>query len=193
MIQIADRMQTITRNIILNQISPTEKRWFAVYTKYKCEKYVAEQLFKKNIEAYVPLISKSKRYTRKIKTYEVPLINCYVFICITKDQYVPVLETEYVMKFLKQGKDLLAIPSAEIDILKRVAGDIEEAYESENVFFEGETVEVISGHLTGMRGKIITRSGKHSFVIDLETIGYQLRINIDIRLLRPLNQVYKIS
>jgi len=72
------------QEIIINQLSPTETRWFAVYTKYKCEKYVADQLSKKNIEAYVPIISKTRRYSRKIKHYQIPLINCYVLFVSVK-------------------------------------------------------------------------------------------------------------
>ncbi|MBP9197013.1 MAG: UpxY family transcription antiterminator [Saprospiraceae bacterium] len=182
------------QEIIINQLSPTETRWFAVYTKYKCEKYVADQLSKKNIEAYVPIISKTRRYSRKIKHYQIPLINCYVFVCISKANYIPTLETEYVMKFLKQGKDLLCIPPLEIDTLKRVAGDVEEIYAIENNIFQaGEEVEVISGHLTGMRGKIISRSGKRNFVIELNTIGYQLSIQVDLNLLRPIKNKILIA
>lgn len=143
---------------------------------------------KKNIEAYVPIISKTKRYARKIKHYQIPLINCYVFVCINKADYVPTLETEYVMKFLKQGKDLLCIPHTEIDTLKRVAGDVEEIHSLENsIFMAGEEVEVMSGHLTGMRGKIVSRAGKRNFVVELKTIGYQLSIQIDLNLLKPVN------
>jgi transcription antitermination factor NusG len=176
------------QEIIINQLSSTESRWFAVYTKYKCEKYVADQLSKKHIEAYVPIITKTKKYSRKIKHYQIPLINCYVFVCINKAEYVPTLETEYVMKFLKQGKDLLCIPHTEIDTLKRVAGDVEEIHTLENNIFQaGEEVEVISGHLTGMKGKIISRAGKRNFVLELNTIGYQLNIQVDLNLLRPVN------
>jgi len=35
----------------INHLSNTEERWFAVYTKYKCEKFVANLLAKKNISA----------------------------------------------------------------------------------------------------------------------------------------------
>jgi transcription antitermination factor NusG len=170
----------------INQISETEARWFAVYTKFKCEKFVAQHLAKKQIEAYVPLIAKTKRYARKIKHYEVPLINCYVFVHITKKEYVPTLETEYVMKFLRQGKDLLAIPQSEIDLMRRVAGDIEEIYSIEkSEYVPGEKVEVISGYLSGLKGRIISKTGKRSFVVDLETLGYQLQIRIDQTYLRP--------
>jgi transcription antitermination factor NusG len=171
----------------INQLSTMEKRWFAVYTKYKCEKYVADSLAKKQIEAYVPILTKTKRYSRKIKHYSVPLINCYVFVCIKKEDYLKTLETEYVMKFLRNGQDLLAIPEIEIETLKRVVGeDIEVKESSRSDWFMGEEVEVIAGQLAGMRGKIVSKEGKRSFVIDLETIGYQLRIKVDFNLLKPV-------
>lgn len=171
----------------INQLDDKEFRWFAVYTKFKCEKFVANQLSKKGIEAYVPTIHKTKKYQRKVKHYEVPLINCYVFVKIVKASYVPTLETEFVMKFLKNGKDLLSIPESEMEILKRVVGDASASipcgqFDWENV----DDVEVMEGYLAGMKGKIVSRAGKHSFVIELETIGYQLRINIDPAILRPI-------
>jgi len=176
------------QEIIINQLSASESRWFAVYTKYKCEKYVADQLSKKNIESYIPIITKTKRYSRKIKKYQIPLINCYVFVNIKKPEYVPTLETEYVMKFLKQGKDLICIPQEEIEILKRVVGDVEEIYAIEqNIFQAGEEVEVVSGNLTGMKGRIVSKSGKRNFVVELTTIGYQLSIQVDMNLLKPVN------
>lgn len=176
----------------INQLSNQEKRWFAVYTKYKCEKFVAEHLQKKGITAYIPIIVKRKRYQRKIKQYQVPLINCYVFVFIEKSQYVQTLETEYVLKFLRHGRDLLSIPQAEIDILKRVVGEVEdlELTPLSNSVKEGDLVEVISGQLIGLKGRVVSQEGKHSFIIDLETIGYQLRMQVEGKLLR---QVHALS
>jgi transcription antitermination factor NusG len=176
-------------NLTINQISKTEKRWFAVYTKYKCEKYVSNLLSKKQIESYVPLMTRTRRYDRKIKQYEVPLINCYVFAYITEDQYVHTLETEYVMKFLRHGKDLFAIPQGEIDVLKRITGVIKEVTSLEKSALDiGEEVEVVSGSLAGLKGKIIGKAAKRSFVVELTNIGFQFRIEIDLELLVPINK-----
>lgn len=177
------------KSSVINQLSESDQKWFAVYTKFKCEKYVAEHLNKKQIQTYLPLIHKTKRYTRKVKHFEVPLINCYVFVYITKDQYVTTLETEYVMKFLRQGKDLIAIPQEEIDIMKRVAGYVDEAEDlNPEIFFEGEEVEVVSGHLTGIKGVLVAKEGKRNFLIELKSIAYQLRINIDPKILKPVRK-----
>lgn len=178
---------TPKKDTVVNQMSETEKKWFAVYTRFKCEKYVSNAFTKKNIDSYIPLVTRVKRYQRKIKKFEVPLINCYVFVFITRNEYLSVLETEYVMKFLKQGKDLLSIPDHEIEVLKRVAGDVESAEVMDAAHLkEGEEVEVVSGHLTGIQGKIISKVGKKSFLVELTSLGYQLMINIDLKLLKPL-------
>lgn len=178
----------------INQLSDHEARWFAVYTKFKCEKYVANHLAKKNIESYLPLIRKTRRYQRKIKHYDLPLIHCYVFVKIKKAEYLRTLETEYVMKFLRQGNDLRAIPEEEIDKLRRVAGNVEEALALDNIeYHPGEEVEVVSGHLAGMKGKIMSKAGKKSFAVQLETIGYHLLINIDLKILRPIQKIKNIA
>jgi len=163
----------------INHLSNTEERWFAVYTKYKCEKFVANLLAKKNISAYVPLVEVTKKYSSKIKRYEVPLINCYVFVKITKSQYVSVLETEYVMGFLKQRKNLISIPEQEIDIMKLVVGEIEDVEAGNISLKEGDQVEVMSGQLTGLEGMLLESEGNKRFVVALTTVGMQLSMTID--------------
>ena len=171
-------------NAAINHLSNDEYRWFAVYTKYKCEKYVVDKLSKKGIAAYVPLVDVTKRYTSKIKRYQVPLINSYVFVKILKAEYIPVLETEYVLGFLKQRKNLISIPESEIEILRRVVGEKcnIELYHHEVVV--GDRVEIISGNLTGLIGRIENQHGKSRFLVHLENIGYSLSIEVEKNLLR---------
>ena len=170
----------------INHLSTTESRWFAIYTKYKCEKYVAEHLAKKGIAAYVPLITKIKQYTSRVKRFDVPLINCYVFVKITKDQYVKVLETQYVMSFIKQRQNLIAIPDDEINLLKRIVGEIENVSAGNIEMNIGDEVEIIGGNLTGIRGRLVEAEGKNKFIVQLESIGLQLSMIIDKSLLRLL-------
>ena len=106
---------------------------------------------------------------------------------IDKSQYLPTIETEYVIKFIRQKKDLIAIPDSEIEILKRITGEIIEASPVDmSSLLPGDEVEVISGQLTGLRGKLVSREGKKSFIVELTSIGFQFRVHIDINLLRPV-------
>ncbi len=172
---------------VINDLSQDESRWFAIYTKYKCEKYVADLLGKKGIAAYVPLIYKVKFYTSRTKKLNVPLINSYVFVKIKKSEYIPVLETEYVMAFLKQRKNLICIPDDEILMLKRIVGEITNLEIGAVDMSKGDEVEIIAGNLTGIKGVLIEKEGSKRFVVQLSTIGMQLMMTIDksnLKLLR---------
>ena len=167
-------------------------KWFAIHTKYKCEKYVAKQLQAKGLEAYVPLLKKTKMYVRKVKTYEIPLITCYVFVRIDSDERVKVLQTQYVHGFVDIGGRVTAIPDEEIELMKRVVGEIEEVSATPFTWENGDPVEVISGNLTGLVGKIVDRRGKREFLVELETLGYQLNVQIDNSLLRRRNSAQAV-
>lgn len=179
-------MKSSVANIssVINHLSEMEAKWFAVYTKYKCEKYVAERLTKKGIAVYLPLLEVTKRYTSKVKRYQVPLINSYVFVKIKKGDYVRVLETEYVMRFLKQRKNLISIPESEIEVLQKVVGEIDELEVGRFDFSIGDEVEIISGNLTGLKGRLLDALGGKRFIVELETIGMQLAMTIDRNNLR---------
>ena len=170
-----------------------KRKWFAVYTKFKCEKLVLDRLTKKEVEAYLPLLQKTRRYGKRIRHNSVPLINCYVFVKIATTDITKVLETENVISFLKIGKEMIAIPEAEIDILKKVVGEIKEDIElnTEDISI-GETVEIISGNLTGMKGSFLGKSGKKNFQIELNHIGYNLLIQVDPSILRRVSNFAKI-
>jgi transcription antitermination factor NusG len=167
-----------------NHLHPDTARWFALYTSYKREKIVRKLLSAKGIEVYLPIQKVTRRYVRKIKHLELPLISCYVFVKITKAEYIKVLETEHVLKFIRFSNNLLSIPEAEIQLMKRIIGEQLDFTIEPAVFAIGETVEVIAGALTGLEGKLVAQEGRQSFIVELTNIGYQFRMAIDPTLLR---------
>jgi transcription antitermination factor NusG len=121
-----------------------------------------------------------RRYTRSTRWVEKPLINSYVFVKIVKDQYVPVLETENVAGFVKFSKNMIAIPEAEIDLLKRVT--LEDGLDVEAVpggLAEGDPVEIAAGNLMGLKGRIVKVEGKRKFQVELQYLFHSLLITVD--------------
>ncbi|MFT6743186.1 MAG: transcriptional antiterminator RfaH [Paraglaciecola sp.] len=169
-----------------NHLHDTEPRWFAVYTNYKREKLVEKMLKQKQIDCYLPIQKVTRKYVRKVRTLELPLISCYIFVKIIKKEYVPVLETEYVLKFTKIAQNLLSIPEAEMETMKRVVGEGVDVSIEPTAMQNGDEVEIISGNLTGLKGKLISIEGKKEVVVELEQMGYSLRMNVDASLLRSL-------
>lgn len=172
----------------INHLHESEPRWFAVQTRSKCEKFVQRTLAKKGIYAYVPLQRLVRRYTRSTRIVEKPLINCYVFVRIVKQEYVPVLETENVSGFIRFNKELIAIPEEEINVLRRIT--LEDGLEVEAVpgkLHTGDPVEITAGSLTGLRGRIMKQEGRQRFLVELERLGFTLLITIDAAFLGPVN------
>ncbi len=166
-----------------NHLQDSQCRWFAIYTRYKCEKFVVRKLQEQGIEAYVPLQQKIRRYASKVKKVELPLLSCYVFVWITKKEYIRVLRTEHVVGFVKIANNLLAIPEREIEILRRVAGDAVPVEVEKKSYLSGDRVEIIGGHLTGLQGVFRSQKSKNSFVIELEHLGVALSMEVDPKLL----------
>jgi transcription antitermination factor NusG len=112
---------------------------------------------------------------------------------IKKNEQSKVLETEHVIKFIKQGNDINAIPQYEMDILKRIEG-LDVDAESSPINYEiGDFVEIKKGSLTGIKGKLIQRLGKKQFVVEIESIGISLRLNIDINMLAKIKSIKSLT
>ena len=177
---------TNTRPKIYNQLDLSGPHWFAVYTRYKREKVVKKELNQRGINCYLPLQKLTRHYTRKIKHVELPLISCYIFVNINKSNYVPVLEVPDVVNFVKFSNKMIAIPEKEIDIMKRVVGEVPNILVEEGAFRDGDSVEVIGGQLTGLKGILIEQRNEKNFVIELDNLGYSLIMQIDPKYLRKI-------
>ncbi len=167
-----------------NHLDEKEARWFAVYTQYKREKLVHKALVEKGVEVYLPLRKFTRHYTRKTRVVELPLINCYIFVKITNADYVKVLQTEYVLSFVKFSKNLISIPEIEIDILRRVIGEGSLLNIEKDTYNVGDKVEIIGGELTGLKGELVEVEGQKRMVIALENLGYSLHIQVAPELLQ---------
>ncbi len=169
-----------------NHLHDTEYRWFAIYTRYKREKVVSKALEKKNIDCYLPLNKVTRRWGRKVKELEIPLINCYLFVKINKIQYIKVLETENVLKFVRFSKNLIAIPEEEIDLIKRITGEFNDISVGTECVKKGDKVEVIGGALTGMKGLLVDKDDRKKFVVELHSLSCNITMEVDPKFLRKI-------
>jgi transcription antitermination factor NusG len=166
--------------IIINHLDEKIAKWFAVSTRFKSEKYACLMMGKKGVHSYLPIQTTSKKHGKKVRTYEKPVISCYVFVKIIKEQYVTVLETENVLGFVKFSKNLISIPEEEIELLRRIALDADLEVESTPIAFaEGDLVEITAGNLIGLKGKIIQQANQRKFQIEFEKMGQSILITMD--------------
>ncbi|MCB0600696.1 MAG: UpxY family transcription antiterminator [Saprospiraceae bacterium] len=163
----------------INQLDELEPRWFAVYTRYKQEKVVLKRLKDKGIDSYVPLTRRFRKYDKRLRHFDIPLISCYVFTKITRKEYVSVLETEGVVKFIKFSDNLISIPEEEIQWLQKILlEDLSIELDQEGMI-AGQRVEVVRGNLIGLKGTLMNTSNKKNFLVEFSGIGQSFRMYVD--------------
>ena len=169
-----------------NHLHNTEPRWFAVYTRFKREKVVWSELKEKGIEGFLPIQKLLRQYGRKRRWVELPLFSCYVFVKITKKEYVSVLSTQGVVRFIHFSRNIISIPESEIQLIKRIL-KMENLIEVEQHKFQvGEAVEIIAGSLLGMKGKLLEIQGKNKVLIELVHLGYTLKMDLPKSILKRI-------
>lgn len=153
--------------------------WYALRTKSRCEKIVFQQLQKRGITAYLPLLSQAKKYLRKIRTTEMPVVPGYVFTFIASNQAVQALEVIHAVSFIKFEQQLAAIPESDIEILRRISGD-QIQVSTEPISLEpGMEVTLRAGALAGLKGRIVARKGKQVLLVDFHYLGATLALDVD--------------
>lgn len=75
-----------------------------------------------------------------------------------------------------------------MELMKIVVGEGESVEAQLGSFSEGDKVEVIGGKLTGIKGVLIEQQGKRQMVVEISSIGYSLKMNVDISLLRKIRK-----
>ena len=169
-------------------ISEDIPQWYAVRTQLKCEKQVATFLKRADIKAYLPLQQYTRKWGRRVVEVEIPLISNYIFVNITRPEYVKVLQTEYIYGFIKFGGQLISIPDREIDLVRRILGEYKNIDVQTLEFEEGEDIEIIAGKLTGMKGKLIQKKGKKQVLVELQNIGVGLYLTVELGMIQKLKK-----
>lgn len=77
-----------------------EKKWYAVYTKPRWEKKVAELLTKRKLENYCPLNKVVRQWADRKKTVQEPLFSSYVFVHVAETEHLAVKQTDGILNFV---------------------------------------------------------------------------------------------
>lgn len=171
----------------MEEINPARVySWYAVYVKSRAEKKAQTELQFKEIETFLPLQRKLRQWSDRKKWVEIPLISGYLFVRICRKEYDSVLQSNYVVSYVRFEGTAAVIPDNQIEYLKLMLKqenlEIEITRES---FAPGQMIEVTAGPLIGLRGKLVRIKGKSKVAIELEQLGYSALVEIlanDIRI-----------
>ncbi len=154
------------------------ERWYAIYTRPRHEKKVFDGLTEKQIEAFLPLITRVRQWKDRKKRVEMPLFSSYLFVHIDYKNRFDVLQTKGVVKIVNFNGVPAVVPDWQIDSLKKML-EHPDLIQLENYIRPGELVEVVEGPFKGMRGMIKNLKGQTRLVITIEGIMQSVSVEIE--------------
>jgi len=152
--------------------------WFAVWTRSRHELAVARQLVGKGIETFLPTLPRWSRWKDRRKRIEWPLFPGYCFARIGLQESMAVRTCSGVVSLVSTDGRPAPIPDDEIDGIRRlVTSDLQ--YDPCPLIHEGDVVEVVSGPLRGVVGRLV-RKGTHArLLLAVDLIGQGVSVEVD--------------
>jgi transcription antitermination factor NusG len=156
-----------------------QRQWYAIRTRSRHEKMVAEQLERQGIESFLPLVKHSRKWSDRIKEVELPLFSGYNFVRVelsSRDR-LRVLQTHGVAGFVGINGFGTAIPESQLqDIRTLLTSKV--PFEEQPFLRVGQRVRVRGGALDGVEGILSAQNEDRSLVISLEPIQRSLSVRI---------------
>lgn len=154
------------------------KNWYAVYTRPRCEKKVAEQLSRKKIECYCPTNKVVRKWSDRKKVVFEPLFTTYVFVKAAESELVQLKQTEGVVNLVYWLQKPAVIPDREIEAIRHFLNDnINVSLQKTNINIS-DRVRIISGPLMAHEGNVLsvkTRTVK----LSLPSLGYLMVAEVE--------------
>jgi len=156
-----------------------DNKWYALYTKPRAEKKAYIDLVKAGVETYLPLRKELKQWCDRKKWIEIPVINSYIFVKISANEFKQIVETNNIITFVSFHGNAAPIPDREIETMKRVVeNSLSISVETGNLK-KGKKITFESGPLKGISGEIINTKGEKKLYIRLKNAGFTLVVNLD--------------
>ncbi|HRE50482.1 MAG TPA: UpxY family transcription antiterminator [Flavitalea sp.] len=169
-----------------------KENWYALYTKPRWEKKVADLLSKRKIVNYCPLNKVQKQWSDRKKIVLEPLFRSYVFVRISESRQPEIRQIDGVVNFVYWLGKPAVIHDNEIDVIKRFLHDYENVQLEKAEVNLNDTVRVTHGPLLYMEGNVVEVKHKTVKVL-LPSLGFTLVAEIDkshiekVKLVRQFN------
>ena len=160
-----------------------QEKWYAVYTKPRCEKKIAETLTRKKIENYCPLNRVERYWSGSKKLIQEPLFTNYIFVRGTELQHTELKKIYGIVNLVYWLGKPVVITDLEIETIRRFLKNYI------NVVIEKTAIEVDyserkpeSASMERERTVITVKNKKVSVI--LSSIGYLIAAEIETPNLR---------
>jgi transcription antitermination factor NusG len=156
---------------------PALKAWYALQTRYQCEKRVDLALRDEGFDTFAPVRAEQRRWSDRTKLIHSPLFPGYTFVRMEADSksLLKVMRLPGIVRFVTTGRELIPIPDDEIEAVRGVLQS-DASYEAAPFPAVGERVRIRGGCLDGIEGILTSRTKDREIVISVGAIQRALKV-----------------
>ena len=159
-------------------MSEINLNWYAVNTRPRWEKKVAQILDVKGIENYCPLNKVVKQWSDRKKIIFEPLFKGYVFVRVEEQKKWDLKRIEGILNYVYWLGKPAKIKPEEINIIKKFLNEFSEIVVEKIGLQVNQKVRIRQGVLMNYEGILLELSGSRAFV-KIESMGLQLSAHFD--------------
>ena len=164
------------------------KNWFAIYTKPRWEKKVDSILLRKGIESWCPVQKVERKWSDRRKIIDDPVFKSYVFVRITGEERLSVLQTEGVLNFVHFLGKPAVIKDEEVANVKLylLEKDVKISVESLRAFAENDKVIIRQGVFMDNTGTVL-KAGTRKIYVRLESLEQVMIVEFPVTYVEGLD------
>ena len=153
--------------------------WFALYTRSRFEKQVAEQLERKRVPVFLPSRQEVHRWQDRYQKVEVPLFRGYLFAQFAPEsiERLSVLRTNGVVRIVGFGSEYSVVPAEQIETLRRLTEE-RAALHPHRFLRVGQRVKVATGSLAGVEGILVRIRKQDRLVVAVDAIRQAVAVEL---------------
>jgi transcriptional antiterminator NusG len=153
--------------------------WFAVWTQSRHEQMVRNELERRNIDAFLPTVTRWSRWKDRKKRIDWPLFPGYCFARFNPEEMLPVLKCTGVVAVVSFDGKPAPIPDYEIEGIRRLlASNL--PCDPCPLIPEGSMVEIIRGPLAGVIGRLVRKGSRARVFLAVELLNSGFNVDVEV-------------
>ena len=170
---------TILRYVKIEEMIESGDAWYAVYTRARHEKVVAEELWLRQIESFLPLQERLSTWKDRRKLVQFPLFPGYLFVRTEmQSRRVDILRVPSIVRIIGLNGVPEPIPAAQIKAVKCLVFN-EIPLNPHPFIHEGDRVRIIRGPLREMEGRLLEKKNRYTFILSIDLIQQSVACEIE--------------
>lgn len=160
------------------EVDPSRAPWLAVWTRSRHEVAVRNQLAAKGLETFLPTMARWSQWKDRRKRVDWPLFPGYCFVRLDPTESLRALSCTGAVSLVSfDGRPALVDESELASVRRLIESDLR--FDPCPFIHEGDPVEVVSGALRGVVGRLVRKGAHARLIVAVGLLGQGLTVDVD--------------